>query len=78
MKRTVVRFDEEVLRRLKEKSAREGRTVQDLTNELLRQALDRLEDPQPFKLQLKPWKARELPGVNICDRRSLFDIMEGR
>jgi plasmid stability protein len=78
MKRSTVRFDEQVLRRLKEKAAREDRTLQDLTNDLLRQALDRVEEPRPFEPQLKPWKARELPGVDICDRRSLFDIMEGR
>jgi hypothetical protein len=38
----------------------------------------RFDEQVPFELQLKPWKARELPGVDICDRRSLFDIMEGR
>jgi plasmid stability protein len=77
MKRTTVRFDEDVLRRLKQKAASEDRTLQDVANELLRQILDHDQQPIPFKLRFPTWKARELPGVDICDRKSLFDIMDG-
>ena len=78
MKRTTVRFDDDVLRRLKEKAAREDRTLQDVANELLRQSLEDAERPPDYNFQFVKWKAELLPGVDIFDRKTLFDIMEDR
>ncbi len=70
-------FDDQILRQLKKKAAEEGRTLQEVTNELLRRAL--AETPKRrFKLKLRGWKADQQPGVDICDRDKLFDLMDGR
>jgi len=77
MKRTTLTIDEHLLRQLKKKAAEEGRTLQAVTNDLLRQAL--VSAPRkPYRLRLRGWKAAELPGVNILDREALFDLMNGR
>ncbi|HUP46358.1 MAG TPA: ribbon-helix-helix protein, CopG family [Thermoanaerobaculia bacterium] len=77
MPRTTLAIDEDLLRRLKEKAGREGRTLQDVANELLRQAL--AEKPRrALRLQLRGWKATERAGVNLLDRDNLFDLMDGR
>ena len=78
MKRTTVRFDDDVLRRLKQKAATEDRTLQDVANELLRQGLDRDERPSDYRFRFVTWKAELLPGVDLFDRKTLFDIMEDR
>lgn len=78
MPRTTLRLDDDLLRRLKEKAAREGRTLQDVANDLLRHALALAETPRPFRLELETWNAQLQPGVDILDRRTLFDLMDGR
>ena len=77
MKRTTLKLDESVLRRLKQQAAAEGRTLQDLTNQLLRRALA-TQDRQPYTLELEGWKATPQPGVDLLDRDALFDLMHGR
>lgn len=77
MKRTTLKIDEAVLRRLKQKAAAEGTSLQDLANQLLRRGLT---TPQRsgYVLRLKGWKAASQPGVDILDRDALFDVMNGR
>ena len=54
MPRTTLAIEDRLLRRLKEKAAREGRTLQETANNLLRQGLDMR--PQRLDYQLS-WKA---------------------
>lgn len=68
----------DLLRRLKETAAREGRSMQDLANDLLRDGLARLKEPPSYRLDLQGWEADTQPGVNLLDRDNLFDLMEGR
>ncbi len=75
MARTTLRLDDDLLRRLKEKAARENRSLQDVANDLLRQGFALAARPKPYKLKLKRWKAELQPGVDILDRRTLFDVM---
>ena len=78
MPRTTLAIDADLLRRLKQKAAREGKPLQDVANELLRQALVQ-QTPRPkIKLTLRGWKARQQPGVDLLDRDKLFDLMDGR
>lgn len=77
MSRTTLRLDEDLLRRLKENAAREGRTLQALVNDLLRQAMA-TRTPPDFRLELEGWRADEQPGVSILDRDRLLDLMDGR
>ncbi len=78
MARTTIAIDDDLLRRLKEKSAKERRTLQDVANELLRQALADQPSRKRIKLQLRGWKAVQQPGVDLLDRDKLFDRMDGR
>ena len=77
MKRTTLKLEESVLRRLKQQAAAEGRSLQDLANQLLRRALASRERV-PYQLVLSGWDATEQPGVDILDRDKLFDLLGGR
>ncbi len=77
MKRTTLTIDDQLLRELKKKASEEGRTLQAVTNELLRRSLAPGR-AKPFRLRLRGWKAAEQPGVDLLDRDALFDLMEGR
>jgi len=72
-------IEDAILREIKKRAAVEGRTVQAVANELLRQALGGHGKPRErFALKLQGWKAKEQPGVDILDRDKLFDLMNGR
>lgn len=75
MPRTTLALDPDLLRGLKEKAAREGRTLQAVANELLRQGLARRERRGDYRLELEGWEAEQQPGVDILDRDKLFDLM---
>ena len=75
MRRTTLAIEDRLLRRLKEKAAREGRTLQDTANDLLRQGLDRQTQRLDYRLKLEGWDATELPGVDLLDRDKLLDIL---
>lgn len=77
MKRTTLKLEDGLLRRLKQRAAAEGRSMQDLANQLLRRAL--AESPrQPYTLRWAGWQAVMQPGVDVLDRDKLFDLMGGR
>jgi hypothetical protein len=77
MKRTTLTIDDQLFRELKKKASEEGRTMQAVTNDLLRRSLT-ASPSKPYHLQLRGWKAVEQPGVDLLDRDSLFDLMDGR
>ncbi len=70
-------IEDALLREMKKKAAAEGRTLQDVANDLLRQAL-RARSMERYSLQLQGWEAKEQPGVDLLDRDKLFDLMDGR
>ena len=76
MTRTTLAIDDDLLRRLKEKAVKEGRTLQAVTNELLRQALTSGPETKGYRLTLRGWKAAEQPGVDVLDRDKLFEVMD--
>ena len=77
MRRTTLTIDDHLLRELKKKASEEGRTLQAVTNDLLRRSLA-ARPSKPYRLRLRGWKAAEQPGVNLLDRDALFDLMDGR
>jgi len=77
MGRTTLMIEDDLLRELKKKAAEEGRTVQAVTNDLIKRAL-RVPERKAFTLRLKGWPAKEQPGVDLLDRDKLFDLMNGR
>lgn len=75
MPRTTLALAAVLLRRLKEKAAREGRTLQAVANDLLRQGLARPEHGGDYRLEVEGWEAEQQPGVDLLDRDKLFDLM---
>jgi plasmid stability protein len=72
-------LDDGILRELKKRATAEGRTIQAVANDLLRQALGaRARASARFVLALQGWAGTEQPGVDILDRDKLFDLMDGR
>jgi hypothetical protein len=77
MRRTTLTIDDQLFRELKKRASEEGRTLQAVTNDLLRRSLGR-SPVKPYRLRLRGWKAVEQPGVDLLDRDALFDLMDGR
>ena len=75
MPRMTLAIDDRLFRRLKEKAAREGRALQEIANDLLRQGLDMRPQRLNYQLKLEGWDAAELPGVDVLDRNKLVDIL---
>lgn len=75
MKRTTIALENDLQRRLKQKAASEGRSFQEVANELLKQGLARREPRGKYRLRLEGWEADEQPGVDILDRDKLLDLM---
>jgi plasmid stability protein len=78
MARTTLAIEDDLLKRIKEKAAREGRTLQETANDLLKQALSAQRSRTRIKLTLRGWKANTRAGVDLLDRDKLFDLMDGR
>lgn len=75
MARTTLVLEENLFRQIKKKAASEGRTFQAVANELLRRALNQPQG-KPYRLKLEGWKAELQPGVDICNRNALLDILD--
>ena len=78
MGRTTVNIDDPLLRRLKSTAAQRGITLAALVNELLRQALADRSRPSEYEFKFGGWESTLQPGVDICDRDKLFDLLNGR
>ena len=77
--KTTLNIDDGVLRAAKKRAAEEGETLTRLVERALRQYLQPGGKPgKPFRLRLLTKKGRLVPGVNLDDRDSLYDRMEGR
>ena len=68
-------LEDSLLRQIKKKAAAEGRTLQAVTNELLRRALLQTKAP-PYRLKLQGWRAELQPGIDIADRNTLLDVLD--
>jgi hypothetical protein len=77
MPRTTLLIDEGVLRALKKQAADQGRTLQEVANELLKRGLAPAARPR-FRLRWRGCDAALQPGVDLEDRDALFDLMDGR
>jgi Arc/MetJ family transcription regulator len=75
--RTTVDLDDELLARIRMRALAAGHTLRDEVNDLLRQALARKRKTD-YRFEWKTFRGRLQPGVDLDDRDSLFDRMEGR
>ena len=77
MTRTTLAIDDDLLNELKVRALREHRTVQAVTNTLLRSAL-RASDVREGHYLLKPitGSGKLRKNVSLDDRAALFDLMD--
>ena len=71
-------IDADLWQALKRQAMDQGKTLQQVTNDLLRQAMARRGTDSDYALNLEGWEAVEQSGVDICDRDKIFDLMDGR
>jgi hypothetical protein len=77
--RTTLDVEDRLLRDAKRRAVEDGRTLTAVIEDALRQYLTPTGRPRTaFRLQLLTKKGRLLPGVDLSDRDSLYDRMEGR
>ena len=78
--RTTLNFDDRLIRAAKSRAAQDGETLTRLVERALREYLDCPRVPsKPFRLELLIKEGtRTMPGVNLDDRDSLYELMEGR
>ncbi len=78
--RTTLNFDDRLIRAAKSRAAQDGETLTRLVERALREYLDGPRVPsKPFRLELLIKEGtRTMPGVNLDDRDSLYELMEGR
>jgi hypothetical protein len=76
MARTTIDIDATVLRRLKERKRREGKTLGQLVSELLAGALSEGDSRTPRELQ---WTSRPMGArVDLEDKEAVHRALEGR
>jgi Bacterial antitoxin of type II TA system, VapB len=76
--RTTLDLDATLIRRAKRRAADEGTTLTALIEGALREYLAPARAAgEAFRLKLLTRKGRPVPGVNLADRDSLYERMEG-
>jgi hypothetical protein len=75
--RTTVRLDDALLREAKAVAAGTGRTLTQLIEDALREALARRATSERPRVELPTFEGRVRPGVNLDSMSDLLDIMEG-
>jgi hypothetical protein len=76
--RTTIDMNDELLRLAKNRAVREGITFRQLLENALRSHLAPLAGKRTYKFQWRTEKGRLQAGVQLDDRDSLFDFMDGR
>jgi len=76
--RTTVEINDELFRNAREAAAKQNKTLREIVDEALRQYL-KGPRKKKFRLKLTPHSAvgHLMPGVDLQDRDSLYDIMDG-
>jgi plasmid stability protein len=76
--RTTITLDEDVLERLKARSSRTGKPMEETVNNLLREGLERTEHPaHPQQIKLRPGRPVGFkPGLNIDKTSYLLEVDE--
>ena len=76
--RTTLDLDDRLLGAAKRRAAETGSTLTAFVEEALAAALTRRPRAEaPFTLKWKTHSGRLLPGVDLADRDSLFEVMDG-
>jgi hypothetical protein len=77
--RTTLDLDDRLLAAAKRRAAESGTTLTSFVESALAAALaPRAKPAEVYRLNWPTTRGRLLPGVDLTDRDSLFDAMEGR
>ena len=76
--RSTVDINDELMRLAKQRAANEGGSLKSVVEQALRAHLSAPARRPRYKLQWRTEKGTLQPGVDLNDRDSLFDLMEGR
>ena len=77
--RTTLDLDDRLLVAARRRAAEQGKTLTAFVEEALAGALaPRPRSARPYRLEWRTHRGRLMPGVDVADRDSLFDAMEGR
>lgn len=75
--KTTLNIDDQVMRRLREEAARQGRTMSELVEAALRRLLDEEVVGEASLPDLPRWNSGGT-HVDVADRDELYRVMEGR
>jgi hypothetical protein len=76
--RTTLDLNDRLLREAKKYAAEQGTTLRDVVENALRVHLSRPTSRTEYAVKWRTERGRLLPGVQIEDRDSLFDVLDGR
>lgn len=74
--KTTLNLNDEVVRRSKERAAREGITLTRFVEDALVVKLSNPGRKPPFRLSLKTVRGTRPPNVDISDRNALYDVID--
>ena len=75
--RTTLQLNDELVVQAKIRAARSGRTLSQVIEDALRQALTPRAEPARRRASVPTSPGRPLPGVNLDDNAGLLDFMDG-
>ena len=76
--RTTLEIADELFRLAKKKAADQGVPLRGVVEAALRSYLEPRRQHAKYKLDWHTETGRQLPGVDLDDRKSLLDMMDGR
>ncbi len=74
--KTTLNLNDAVLRRSKDRAARNGITLTRFVEEALAAKLAASEQKTPFRLILKTVRGSRPPNVDISDRNALYEVID--
>jgi len=75
--RTTIDINDELMRHAKKKAAHDGVSFRDVVEDALRRYLSEKPAASGYKLKWTTESGELMPGVDLDDRDSLFDLMDG-
>jgi len=75
--RTTIDINDELMRRAKKRAANDGVPLRDVVEDALTRYLSEKPAATGYKLKWTTESGELMPGVDLDDRDSLFDLMDG-
>ena len=75
--RTTIEINDELMRHAKKRAANDGVPLRDVVEDALRRYLSEKPAATGYKLKWTTESGELMPGVDLDDRDSLFDLMDG-